>query len=76
MADRKLKETPTVAIKARKQWSELKGENSWTMFKVIAELVDGFEKLNKLDLVSRFLAQQEPTQKINIIKKQLRSHSD
>lgn len=32
-----------------KKWSELKGENSWTMFKVIAELVDGFEILNKLD---------------------------
>ena len=32
-----------------KKWSEIKGENSWTMFKVIAELVDGFEILNKLD---------------------------
>src|SRR5690606_36049839 len=31
-----------------KRWSELKGENSWTMFKVISELVEGFETLNKL----------------------------
>lgn len=31
-----------------KQWSQLKGENSWTMFKVIAELVDGFETLNRI----------------------------
>jgi uncharacterized protein (TIGR00730 family) len=31
-----------------KTWSKIKGENSWTMFKVIAELVDGFEKLNTL----------------------------
>ncbi len=31
-----------------KQWSEIKGENSWTMFKVLAEFVDGFEKLNRL----------------------------
>lgn len=31
-----------------KKWSKIKGENSWTMFKVIAELVDGFEKLNSL----------------------------
>ena len=30
-----------------KQWSEMKGENSWTMFKVLAEFVDGFEKMNK-----------------------------
>lgn len=31
-----------------KQWTTIKGENAWTMFKVIAELVEGFEKLNKL----------------------------
>lgn len=30
-----------------KQWSEIKGENSWTLFKVIAEFVDGFERLDK-----------------------------
>jgi len=32
-----------------KQWSRLKGENAWTMFKVMAEFVDGFEKLNHID---------------------------
>ena len=32
----------------RKQWTQLKGENSWTMFKVIAEFVEGFEKLNRI----------------------------
>jgi uncharacterized protein (TIGR00730 family) len=26
----------------------MKGENSWTMFKVLAEFVDGFETLNKI----------------------------
>lgn len=32
-----------------KQWGRaLKGENSWTMFKVISELVQGFETLNEL----------------------------
>jgi len=31
-----------------KQWGQLKGENSWTMFKVISEFVDGFETLNRL----------------------------
>ena len=34
--------------KGMKQWTKIKGENSWTLFKVIAELVDGFETLNKL----------------------------
>ena len=37
-------ETP---LKMRK-WSRIKGENSWTMFKVMAEFVDGFEVLNKI----------------------------
>jgi len=32
----------------RRQWSRIKGENSWTMFKVIAEFVDGFETLNEI----------------------------
>ncbi len=31
-----------------KKWNLIKGENSWTMFKVIAEFVDGFETLNKI----------------------------
>ena len=30
-----------------KEWKEVKGENSWTMFKVIAEFVEGFDKMNK-----------------------------
>ena len=31
-----------------KQWTQIKGENAWTMFKVIAEFVDGFEYLNRI----------------------------
>lgn len=31
-----------------KEWSEMKGQNSWTMFKVIAEFVEGFERMNKI----------------------------
>jgi uncharacterized protein (TIGR00730 family) len=31
-----------------KKWTTLKGENAWTMFKIMAEFVDGFEKLNSL----------------------------
>ena len=31
-----------------KQWTKIKGENSWTMFKVIAEFVEGFETMNKI----------------------------
>jgi hypothetical protein len=31
-----------------KQWTKMKGENAWTMFKVMAEFVDGFEILNNI----------------------------
>jgi len=32
----------------KKQWTKIKGENSWTMFKVISEFVDGFEVMNNI----------------------------
>ncbi|MFN0215791.1 MAG: TIGR00730 family Rossman fold protein [Saprospiraceae bacterium] len=32
----------------QKKWSKKRGENAWTMFKVMAEFVDGFEVLNKV----------------------------
>jgi uncharacterized protein (TIGR00730 family) len=31
-----------------KKWSRIKGENSWTMMKVLAEFVSGFEVLNNI----------------------------
>ncbi|MCB0666480.1 MAG: TIGR00730 family Rossman fold protein [Saprospiraceae bacterium] len=31
-----------------KKWTQIKGENAWTMFKVVAELVEGFERLNQI----------------------------
>jgi uncharacterized protein (TIGR00730 family) len=30
------------------KWTEFHGENSWTMFKVVAEFVEGFERMNKI----------------------------
>lgn len=40
--------TSVAARHPMKQWTKLKGENSWTMFKVIAEFVDGFEVMNRM----------------------------
>ena len=40
--------TPSAARHPMKQWNKIKGENSWTMFKVIAEFVDGFETMNRM----------------------------
>jgi len=34
--------------RSKKQWSKIKGENAWTMFKVISEFVDGFEVMNTI----------------------------
>lgn len=34
--------------KPQRKWSEIDGENSWTMFKVVAEFVEGFERLNRI----------------------------
>ena len=34
--------------KGKREWQSVKGENSWTMFKVLSEFVDGFETLNKV----------------------------
>lgn len=31
-----------------KNWSEIKSENSWTIFKVMSEFVEGYEKLAKI----------------------------
>lgn len=33
---------------ANKDWNELKASNSWHIFKIMAEFVDGFEKLGKI----------------------------
>lgn len=36
----------------KKHWNnehEMKASNSWTVFKVIAEFIDGYERLNKID---------------------------
>ncbi|HHH52342.1 MAG TPA: TIGR00730 family Rossman fold protein [Bacteroidetes bacterium] len=34
--------------KGKREWQSVKGENSWTMFKVLSEFVDGFETMNKV----------------------------
>ena len=32
----------------QKSWHQLNAENSWTMFKVLSEFVEGFERLNRI----------------------------
>jgi uncharacterized protein (TIGR00730 family) len=45
----KLRENTAENVNKRmKVWTKMKGENAWTMFKVMAEFVDGFEILNNI----------------------------
>jgi len=44
---KKEKNTPS-SDQQMKQWTKIKGENAWTMFKVISEMVEGFERLNEI----------------------------
>ena len=37
-----------ISTKGKRQWEAIKGENSWTMFKVMSEFVDGFETMDKV----------------------------
>jgi uncharacterized protein (TIGR00730 family) len=54
MTNHKEEESPVVPVSKTnngvtlKKWSKMRGENSWTMFKVMAEFVDGFEVLNNI----------------------------
>lgn len=34
--------------KPQRKWTEIQAENAWTMFKVVAEFVEGFERLNRI----------------------------
>jgi len=44
----KKKKEVSVSEPSMKQWTKIKGENAWTMFKVISEMVEGFERLNEI----------------------------
>lgn len=58
-----------------KSWSELKGENSWAVFKIMSEFVEGFEKLSKIGpCVSIYgSARTLPDNKYYILAKQIAS---
>ena len=48
-------------------WNETRTNDSWAIFKIMAEFVEGFEKLKKLVLVYLFLDQLELSQIILIM---------
>lgn len=47
--EKKLKEEQTIRAAFRqKNWNEIKTHDSWAVFKIMAEMVDGFESLGKI----------------------------
>jgi hypothetical protein len=38
-------------------WAEIRSEESWRVFKIMSEFVEGIDKMAKIILVFRFLAQ-------------------
>ncbi len=40
--------TTTAPTRKMKKWTQMRGENAWTMFKVVSEFVQGFEVLNNI----------------------------
>ena len=51
----------------QKTWNEIKTNDSWAIFKIMAEFVEGFERLGKIGPCVSILVLQEQSQKINII---------
>ena len=51
----------------RKTWNEIRTNDSWAIFKIMSEFVNGYETMGRLVHVLQFLDRQEQNQKINII---------
>jgi hypothetical protein len=60
---------------AEKDWNEIKTSNSWQVFKIMAEFVDGFEKLGKIGpCVSIFgSARTKPDHKYYLLAEEIAS---
>ncbi len=48
MDDQSFQDRKTRKAFEDKHWSEVKAESSWSIFKIMSEFVEGFEKLNKV----------------------------
>ena len=35
---------------ANKDWNDIKAQNSWQIFKIMSEFVEGFEKMSRIGL--------------------------
>jgi hypothetical protein len=51
----------------QKTWNEIRTNDSWAIFKVMAEFVNGYETMARIVHVFLFLARLEQNQTTNII---------
>ena len=51
----------------RKQWKAIQSDKTWSIFKIMSEFVEGFEKLSNIDHVYLFLVLLGQNQIINTI---------
>lgn len=58
-----MSDLPKKIPQTRKNWERIKGENAWTMFKVLSEFTEGFEIMNRVGpCVSIFGSARTPTE--------------
>ncbi len=51
-----------------KNWNEIRTNDSWAIFKILAEFVEGYERMAKLDHVFPFSVLPELSQTTSITK--------
>ena len=54
-------------VNNRKDWNDIKSNDSWSIFKIMSEFVEAYDRMAKIGHVFRFLVQREPKKKIHII---------
>lgn len=62
------KEDKIIRAFENKTWQEIKVKDSWQIFKVMSEFVDGLRNWQKLAPVFQYLDQHVPRANTNIIK--------
>lgn len=59
----------------QKTWNEVRANDSWAIFKIMSEFVNGYETMGRIGPCVSILVLQEQNQKINIIYLLKKSHT-
>ena len=47
-------------VNSRKDWNDIKSNDSWSIFKIMSEFVEGFDRMSKIGPWYLFLVLLEP----------------